>query len=98
MISKCKENYKGIKHYQKPISEEDDVSDDELTNTIKENNKNEQFLVSGKVFASEKEVYTFMKTYTSHVRAAFTCSSNGIKQVKVLVYYSRYSIEILFHR
>ena len=38
-------------------------------------------LISGKVFASEEKVVAFMKTYSSNVRAAFKCSSNGVKQV-----------------
>ena len=79
-ISKSKENNIGISFNEELVSEGDEVWDDDSTQKQKEDT-NEKYLVSGKVFASEKDVYVFMKTYTSHVRAAFTCSSNGIKQV-----------------
>jgi hypothetical protein len=41
-------------------------------------------LEQGSVFASEEQVQSFIKSYCNRVRAAFTCTSNGKRQMRFL--------------
>ena len=39
-------------------------------------------LRSGRIFNTEDDVFNFVKSYSSNVRAAFSCTSNNKKQVR----------------
>ena len=53
-------------------------------------------LKSGRVFNTELEVFQFVKTYSSNVRAAFTCTSNNKKQVRKYLSNPIICIRIIF--